>query len=338
MTRRALSSPVSPLALALVACASSTNPPPPAEAGLIVGVHADDFGSLVGSIHVVVKKDDVVVHDETLAAATTPPPLPKEYAIRGAAGARVDVTAEGLPPGGGPPTVTRLAASRLVIDGATSAKKLLRVRLESRCVQLPPIGGAPGFGVSCNAPQTCIAGLCASNEVTEAALEDYESGWALAPPDICRPAKRGPPEVRLGTGQTDFANLEDGQVLRLEKGPQGGHHIWIAARMKNLRQSGSTTTITSRLLNDRDPEPVPPASFVFTFEQDEGSYCRIWGLRYQVDAGAADLRQAYRRFLGKPLEVTVEVKDSTGASARSTKTVQLADKLLCPDGTEACND
>ena len=105
--------------------------------------------------------------------------------------------------------------------------------------------------------------------------------------------------------------------------------------MKNLRQSGSTTTITSII--EGDPEPVPPISFVFTFDRDEGAYCKVWGLRYQVDAGAGDLRSAYKRFLGKRLSVTVEVADSTGAKASSTRVVQIADKLLCPDGTDACN-
>ena len=70
---------------------------------------------------------------------------------------------------------------------------------------------------------------------------------------------------------------------------------------------------------------------------DEGSYCKLWGLRYQLDSGAADLGVEYKRFLGKRLEVTVEVIDSTGARAASTKTIQIGDKLLCPDGTTACN-
>ena len=97
----------------------------------------------------------------------------------------------------------------------------------------------------------------------------------------------------------------------------------------------ATTTITSII--EGDPEPVPPISFVFTFDRDEGAYCKVWGLRYQVDAGAGDLRSAYKRFLGKRPSVTVEVADSTGAKASSTRVVQIADKLLCPDGTDACN-
>lgn len=321
------------LPIGITACPGSSDPVGPT--ALVVGIQSDDFGALVGSVHVVVKQDDVVVRDETFATVSgSPSPLPKELELRGAVGARIDVTAEALPTGGGAPIVSRLASARLPAADSTT-RKLLRVYLESRCVVLPSAPGGPLVGVTCAAPLTCVSGVCASSEVSDAALEDYEPTWALAPPDICRPAKHGPPEVIIGTGQTDYAGLADGQVLQLEKGPQGGHHIWIAARMKNLRQSGSTTSISATI--EGDPEPVPPVSFVFTFDRDEGSYCKVWGLRYQVDAGASDLRSAYKRFLGKRLAVTVEVLDSTGTKASSTRVVQLADKLLCPDGTDSCN-
>ena len=34
-------------------------------------------------------------------------------------------------------------------------------------------------------------------------------------------------------------------MLTPEKGPQGGHHLWVAVRTKNLRQAGSTVAITA---------------------------------------------------------------------------------------------
>ena len=323
------------LTLPFGVAACPTEKPSDTRSTLIVGVQSDELGTLAASVHVVVKKDGAVFRDETLVTAgVTPSPLPKEIEVVGDPGARIEVIAEALPAGGGAPIIARLASARMpASSGDASEKKLLRAYLESRCVVLPTLPPPPG--TTCAAPLTCIAGACQPSEVADDALEDYEPGWPAAPPDICRPAKRGPPEVLIGTGQTDYSSLADGQVLQLEKGPQGGHHIWIAARMRNLRQSGSTTTITSSI--EGDPEPVPPISFVFTFDRDEGPYCKVWGLRYQVDAGAGDLRSAYKRFLGKRLSVTVEVADSTGAKASSTRVVQIADKLLCPDGTDACN-
>jgi hypothetical protein len=107
--------------------------------------------------------------------------------------------------------------------------------------------------------------------------------------------------------------------------------------MRNLRQSGSPTTLTAKLLDD-PTSPIAPAAYVFTFDRDEGNYCKLFGLRFQLDSGATDLAADYKRFLGKQVAVTVAVTDSTKATATSTKTVQIADKLLCSDGTTTtCN-
>ena len=327
------------LALLLAACPASETPDPsPGEAQLIVGVQADDFGGLVESVHIVATVDGKVASDETV----NPTALPKEVLLTGTTGAKVEVTATALTsqaatrgPGGAPttPVVLRRAASYLV----PNAKKLLRMQLETRCATFSAPGSTFPLAPVCDAPQTCASGRCITEDVAFDQLESYEPGWATSPPDICRPANHGAPELFLGTGQTDFASLNDGQTLQLERGPQGGHHIWIAARMKNLRQSGSRTTLTAKLVGEA-ASSIAPAAYVFTFDRDEGTYCKLWGLRYQLDSGATDLAADYKRFLGKQLEVTVEVTDSTNAKATSTKTILIADKLLCPDGTTtSCN-
>jgi hypothetical protein len=344
--RRTLSFLAPPaLALFLAACPGSDPTEPSAgEAQLVVGVQAEDFGGIVDAVHIVATVDGKVAADETVKVGTASPTgLPKEVLLTGAAGAKVEVTVEGTttqPATGGlkdgapsTPIVVRRAASRLVPD----KKKLLRMQLESRCMTFAVPGSAAPIAPVCNAPQTCSAGRCITEDVGFDQLEDYEPGWPSSPPDICRPANHGPPELFLGTGQTDFAPLTDGQTLQLERGPQGGHHIWIAARMKNLRQSGSRTTLSAKLVDD-PTSPISDAAYVFTFDRDEGDFCKLWGLRYQLDSGATDLAADYKRFLGKKLEVTVEVNDSTGATAKSTKTILIADKLLCPDGTTtSCN-
>lgn len=299
----------------------------PGASALVVGVQGEQLAGALASVHVVTTVDGAPRGDETLPAASA---LPKEFVVDGPEGAAVDVRVEAFAANaapGAPPMVTRHATARI-----PASKKLLRVQLDPRCVAAAP--GAGGVA-ACSGDQTCVAGRCAPAAVPDGDLEPYDPGWAAAPPDICRPASHGAPEVVVGTGQTDYAPLVDGQVVALEKGPQGGHHVWIAVRMKNLRQSGSTTMITSKLVGD--PEPVPPAAYVFTFDPDEGAYCKLWGLRYQVDVGASDLAGAYKRFLGKDLEVTVTVTDSTKASASATRTIHIADKLVCPDGTDSCN-
>jgi hypothetical protein len=321
--------------IALVAACSSSSDGP-AKGSLVVGVQSEDFGGLVDSVHIVATIDGKVASDQTLAiGASTPTALPKEIVLEGAPGARAEVIVDATTSSGGPgPVVTRRASALLVAN----VKKLLRLNLETRCSTFSAPGSTAPVAPTCAAPQTCAAGRCVAEDIPLDQLEDYEPSWATSPPDICRPAQHGPPELYLGTGQTDYAPLADGQTVQLERGPQGGHHIWIAARMKNLRQSGSRTLLTARLPDDPAAPPIAPAAYVFTFDRDEGNYCKLWGLRFQLDSGASDLAADYKRFLGKRLEVTVEVVDSTGGRATSTHTIQVAPLLLCPDGTTtSCN-
>ena len=48
------------------------------------------------------------------------------------------------------------------------------------------------------------------------------------------PVFDGPPAVELGTGLTTFAPLTDGDRVTIIMGPQGGYHVWGAARTANL--------------------------------------------------------------------------------------------------------
>jgi hypothetical protein len=202
------------------------------------------------------------------------------------------------------------------------------VNLESRCVVALPGGGIGG--PTCNAPQTCVSGQCAQSFVLPQDLEPYQTNWPHNAPDACKPKPGDPAIVVLGTGQTDYLPLAENQELALEKGPQGGHHIWIATRMKNLKQSGSTTTISAK-----QPDTgmvAPPTSFVFTFDKDEGGYCKLFGLRYQLDTGGTD----HKAFLGKTLDVTVEIADRAGLKGSATTRIRIAPQILCPQGLPGC--
>jgi hypothetical protein len=206
--------------------------------------------------------------------------------------------------------------------------ELLRVMLQGECLLGLP-GGPPG-APPCTAPQTCIGGSCQDDTVAPQALEPYTSSWATDVPDICKPANAGPPVVQVGTGQTDYLPLTDGQTVQAEQGPQGGHHIWIAVRQQNIQQSGSTTTITS--VQPGTNLAGPRMSFVFTFQPDEGDFCKLYGLRYQLDLDGTD----YHLFLGQPLDVTVTIADQSGTTGSATAHVNIASTILCPSGVPGC--
>ena len=303
-----------------VAC-SSPAPAPSPPGTLVIGVEGTQVVGLVGSVHVTTRVDGVSTSDDTVDLGADPHALPKEVKLLGPAGkpgALVEVSVDAYAAGGGTaqtratPILTRRARSAFVA-GQT---RLLRVTLESRCA------AAPGGAEVCSAPQTCVAGRCQSADVGADQLEDYAPSWAVDAPDVCKPAGHGDPVVVVGTGQTDFLPITDGQTVQAEKGPQGGHHIWIAMRAKNLRQSGSTTTIAA--VQPDTGVTVPPTAFVFTLSTDEGGYCKLFGLRYQLDNGGID----YKQFLGKPLDVTVTVLDRAGTQASGVAHIVVAPTVL----------
>jgi hypothetical protein len=140
----------------------------------------------------------------------------------------------------------------------------------------------------------------------------------------------GKPIVQVGTGQTDYLPLTDGQTVIAEQGPQGGHHIWIAVRQQNVTQSGTTTTITS--VQPSSGLAGPTTAFIFTFVPDEGAFCKLSGLRYQLDIDGTD----YHLFLGKPLDVTVTLRDPSGEATSGVAHINISPTLLCANGTTSC--
>ena len=285
----------------------------------------------MSALHVVGRVAGEVVDDETIK----PPrgsrvgfPQPWEKAIsgvgKGAAHVEVSIDAIGDPTK--EPLFTRRAATHF-IEGASS---LLRVPLEARCIVYPvtPRGNSkipgPLSGPTCTAPASCIMGTCQSPEVPASRLEPYAKNWPTNAPDRCKPKSGGNPDLQVGTGQSYYLPLQPDQTLQAEAGPQGGHHIWIATRMKNLKQAGTTTKVTG--IQPGTGAKIPPTTLAFTYAPDEGGYCKLYGIRYQLDNEGID----YKPFLGKPLDVQVTVTDPSGATASATALVQIAPTLVNP--------
>jgi hypothetical protein len=313
--------------LALVACSPAS---PASGPGLVVGIQGEpSIAGALGALHVVTTVGTAPASDVVIGAGALPyethlaPPAAESTAA-------VSVRVEGYQSAtwtrgsGDVPVLVRTAETHFV-PGRTA---LLRIELQGQCLLGLP-GGPPG-GPSCAAPQTCIDGSCESDVVPPPELEAYASDWASNPPDVCKPPNAGPPVVQVGTGQTDYLPVTSGQTVQLEQGPQGGHHVWIAVRQHNLQQSGSTTTITSVV--PTTGLAGPKTSFVFTFDPDEGGFCKLHGLRYQLDVDGTD----YHQFLGQPLDVTVTVKDLSGATGTGVAHLNIDPQLLCPTGIPGC--
>lgn len=267
-------------------------------------------GTVLDAVHLTIKAGDAVVVDHTFTSSAKDLSFPIEESIPGLAdGEKVEATILGSFAG-------KAMISRSVSTEAVANKeKLLRADLSASCLgQAAP---------NCEAPDTCDAGTCNSGHTAGSALPDYTTDWATTTKtvDVCKPKNPGEPVVVIGEGQADYLPLMDGDVAQIEAGPQGGHHIWMAVRLKNLTQSGSITSLTGHL-----PElgyDVGPFNVIFTFDPAEGGYCKIYGLRFQLDT-----EHDINEMLGKTLEITATITDKDKDVGVGKRTVKLSDTIL----------
>ena len=161
--------------------------------------------------------------------------------------------------------------------------------------------------------------VCAcSPSTTDTTHHDSSIPDAPFTPDACKASLTQPTDVTVGDGQTFYADLTDNQVLTWEKGPQGGHHVWIALRMIGVRQAGTITTVD---MDDLDLTPnvrLNHSRVVYDFSRDEGGHCTLAGLRMQLDL---DGNPPLASLVGHHIRVTATLLDPDGATATGTKTI-----------------
>ncbi len=146
-------------------------------------------------------------------------------------------------------------------------------------------------------------------------------------PDWCKPslAAGSTASVIVGEGQTFYRDIAENTELIWEKGPQGGHHVWIALRQRGLRMRGTIITIDLEDVEDpARPRLVNHSRLIYDFDKDEGydpqkgGFCTRPGLRMQLDnAGGVALVE----LLGHKVKVTAQLRDPDGAVATGTRTI-----------------
>jgi hypothetical protein len=278
------------------------------DATLVFGVDAQPaVVSRIGKLHYKVTAGTKTLSERTIVPETGASPFPLAIEVGAAPGTEADLVLEAfsaLANGGVASTPMLVRSSRAPF--VAGAPQLVRLRLESSCLV-----GTPGFkGPRCPAAQTCSNHRCIDPTLLADDLEPFAADWAKNRPDACKSAGAGEPTLDVGTGQTDFAPIDAGAQLTPEKGPQGGHHLWLALRTRSLRQAGTSVVITAE-----QPDSglkVPPTTFVFPLEPAEHGYCKLYGLRLQLDNASVPVQS----FLGKPLDVHIVASDTDGKSAQ----------------------
>lgn len=248
------------------------------------------------------KVDGAVAQDELLSYGAGNLVLPAELRVPTAKdGASIELSLVAKRIGEEEPVVTRAAATRVM--GGQSL--LLPVALDEACA-----------GISCAADATCVKGACVDPFVEPSSLAAYDPAWIQSAEDACKTAASGEPAIVVGKGQMAFASLTEGEVVPIEPGPQGGHHVWLALRVTGLRQMGSTLKV-SGFYPDIDFK-LPPFSSQITLRK-AGDHCEIYGIRFQVDRGipVADVR-------GLSLDVAFTLTDPTGDAASARTEIVIA--------------
>ncbi|HZO15623.1 MAG TPA: hypothetical protein VFB62_20260 [Polyangiaceae bacterium] len=291
-----------------------------ATGALVIGVTSDyRAGVDLRLLDVSMTVDGEVLSEQQLALgpAAGETSFPAEFAFEDVAiGSRVGITLRGYESEGVLKVVRHIESEVVATE-----RRLLRSHLEATCALASP-GQEPRAPI-CNEPATtCIGGECSDPFAPGAQQEPYREGWSVVTSDVCKSATPGPPQVIVGEGQSDYLNMEDYALAEIEAGPQGGHHVWVAARIKDLNQSGSITEVGGEI-----PSlglSIAPLKVIFTFDPDEGGYCKIYGLRFQLDIGGDDIMT----MLGQELKVIVRIKDISGAEGVGERWVTLSDYIL----------
>jgi hypothetical protein len=275
-----------------------------ADAHVVVGLTTDmAVGFDIHRAERTTKVDGVITHVESLSYRGGDLLLPAELLLQPAQdGAEVELSIAAFRDGQVSPIVTQRAATR----AACGRRLLLPVSLDEAC-----------SGTTCAPRATCVEGECVDPFIAPSALADYDPMWIVSAPDACKTPSSGDPAVVLGQGESAFAPLENSEVVPIEAGTQGGHHVWLALRVTGLRQMGSRLTVRG-YFPDLAFELLPSASHV-TLRKAGEKHCEIYGIRFQVDQGLS-----VETVRGRVLDIEIVLEDPNGDVATAMKRVVIA--------------
>ena len=287
------------LSLSSAGCASEGE-----GAHVVVGLTTDmAIGFDLRRVEVTLKVDGVPTSVESLSYGEGNLSLPAALPVEPTQdGAEVEASFAAFRASEASPFMTRTAATR----AAGGRKLLLPVSLDEAC-----------SGATCAASETCVEGACLAPFIDPSGLGDYDPAWIASAPDACKTPSSGDPAIEIGQGESAFAALGESEIVPIEAGAQGGHHVWLALRVAGLRQMGSHLTVEG-YFPELAFEVYPFTSIVNLRKAGEGQ-CQIYGIRLQVDWGLSV--DAVR---GRAFDITVTLRDPNGDAATATKQVVIA--------------
>lgn len=130
--------------------------------------------------------------------------------------------------------------------------------------------------------------------------------------------------VELGTGTSAFETIpETGGELELVGGPQGGFHVFVAARLRGLNPEGMTLTFSATDVDTGANVGVPATFNLITsrVQPDGEGHVRVGDFLILDEANPDNVR-------GRTLDITVLAEEAgTGRSATDHRVVLIVDNV-----------
>jgi hypothetical protein len=298
------------IAMVVVACSDSGDTTGGGGAGttfdtgtLVVGVTSEFLaGPDLTRLDAEMMVDNVVISDASTQLGGSGDGFPAELTFDDVAGgARLAITLRGYDP------FDELRVVRhMETEAVAGATQLARLRLQTLCrlttMEELQQGASPGAPSCDEIARTCIAGQCADAYMPPSEQQTYSPDWAGV--IDCKPAGGGAPEVILGHGPS-FIAAQDYELAEIEAGNQGGHHLWFAARLRNLDHRDARITVGAEI-----PDlavSIGPFDSVQSLVDDGSEYCKLPGIFLRVD-GDVDISA----LLGLEMRVFFSIEDADG--------------------------
>jgi hypothetical protein len=149
-----------------------------------------------------------------------------------------------------------------------------------------------------------------------AAAESEDDGPVSDPDDPCVPGPN--PSVEIGQGEYAFAPCDDGDMLELIHGPQGGYHTLMALHASDIDGSEDLDAVWRGYVGDEQLGGSYPF-LDFRCANDEG--LQVWNVYLFWEAQPEDLHM-------QPVHIEVEFTDASGSVMTASKDAVIFDPNL----------
>lgn len=128
--------------------------------------------------------------------------------------------------------------------------------------------------------------------------------------------------IEIGTGLTDFIEVEDGGDVELVMGPQGGWHVDVALRLYDLDPMDMQLTIEGFDITDDESATIQIERLLTLrrVREEDDHYLRVGD---QLVFTVADGSQAE----GRDIRIEVQATQADGGVGRASKVIHVVDLM-----------